>query len=166
MASYGTTSADSRVCDYNFLRYSGWQETNVCLKKLYHPSTIKVISDKVTQLTQGVDPKNRAIVVSKEQICNIIDSVYTNYRPAVGDIFTRYIVPNTEQQDEVQSIIDQTIEIIVNFIRSAYEMDRNNFSLTPWVQVYGDFNKEGLRQHSPIKTKDRRASTMQFHMNY
>jgi hypothetical protein len=153
-------------CDYNYLRYAGWTENNACIKQLYSKETVDLISKKVTQLTLGVDPKNRKIIVPKDIICKVLDGVYHNNRPPTGDIFSRYIIPNNEQQNVVQSIIDQTIEIIVSSVRNNMEMNQYNETLTAWVQVYGDFNTAGLRQHAPIKIRERRPATMQFNMRY
>lgn len=152
--------------DLNYSRYVGWDENNECFRKYYSKQTINTISKKVTELTHGVDPKNRKIIVPDERIAEVMDGVYQNFRPATGDIFTRYIVPNDQQANMVQSLIDQTIEIITNHIRNELEMEQNNQTLSAWVQVYGDFNTKGLRQVPPIKTRERRPAVMQFHMNY
>lgn len=154
------------ICDYNYLRHIGWDPNNACFKLLYSTKTIDLISKKVTQLTLGVHPENRPILVPKQTICNIMDSVYTNYRPPVGDIHSRYIVPNEQQESVVQSIIDQTIEIIVSQIRDTYGIEEWNNSLTAWVQLYGDFNLHNLTQTPPIKVLQKRPDPMQFNMNY
>jgi hypothetical protein len=153
-------------CDFNYLRHVGWSEDNECIKKFYSKPTIKLISKKVSELTKGVDPLNRTIVVPDYRICEVMDGVRQGYRPTVGDIFTRYIIPNNEQADVLQSLIDQTIEIIVSNIKNSLGMEQENSKLSAWVQVYGDFNPHNLRQHSIIKTRERRPATMQFHMNY
>jgi hypothetical protein len=163
MSEYNVT--EIKPCDYNFIRYVGWQE-NACLKYLYSKETVDFISKKVTELTRGVDKKNRKIVVNNDIICQTIDSVYQVYQRPVGDIYSRYIIPNNEQDNSVQSIIDQTIEVIVSTIRNEFGMIENNEKLSAWVQVYGDFNISGLRAHPIIKTLDKRPATMQFNMNY
>lgn len=163
--SYLQTDADS-TCDYNYLRYAGWSEDNYCIKKYFSKDTVRLISKKVTELTKGVDPKNRSIIVPDENICKVMDGVFQGFRPAIGDIFTRYIIPNDEQTDLVQSMIDQTIEIITNHIRGNIGIDENNFKLSAWVQVYGDFNPHNLTQTPPIKILGKRPATMQFNMNY
>lgn len=153
-------------CDFNYLRYVGWSQDNECIKKFYSKPTVKLISKKVSELTKGVDPLNRTIVVPDYRICEVMDGVLQGYRPAIGDIFTRYIIPNNEQTDVLQSLIDQTIEIIVSNIKNNLGMEQENSKLSAWVQVYGDFNPHNLRQHSIIKTRERKPATMQFHMNY
>jgi hypothetical protein len=154
------------ACDFNYLRHVGWGENNECIRKYYSPETVKLISRKVTQLTMGVNPEGRPIVVPNYRICEVMDGVYQGYRPPTGDIYSRYIVPNENQPSMVQSLIDQTIEIIVSNIRNNLGMEQHNQTLSAWVQVYGDFNTHGLRQHSVIKVQEKRPSTMQFNMNY
>lgn len=161
------SACSNSICDYNYIRYIGWQEPDQCIKSFFSQKTIDTISKVVTQLTMGVDLQNRKIVVPTTLICRVMDAVYTNYQPPVGDIFTRYVIPK-EPADEnmIKTMIDQTIEIIVNDIRSHTAMDLANSKLTAWVQVMGDFNPNGLRQHPPIKLQEKRPATMQFNMNY
>ena len=155
------------TCDLNRLRYVGWTEdANPCLQYLFSPQVVQLISNKATQLTMGLDPKNRKLVVVPERICEVISSVYWNNRPATGDIYSRYNIPSHEQENIVQSIIDQTIEIITRNLRNEYGMIDANSKLSAWVQVMGDFNTHGLRQFAPIKVLGKRPETMQFNMNY
>jgi hypothetical protein len=162
----GMNKCGGEMCDYNYMRYVGWQESNASVSKYYSPDTVKLISRKVSELTRGVDPKGRKIVVPDKNICSVLDAIYVQNTPAVGDIFTRYIIPNNEQENLVQSMIDQTIEIIVDSIKGNMGMEQANEKLSAWVQVLGDFNTHGLRQHAPIKTLENRPSVMQFNMNY
>jgi len=155
-----------RACDFNYMRFVGWEESNPQLQKYYSPEMVRKISKKVTELTMGVDKYNRPIIIPDSSICEALDAVYSNYRPSVGDIFTRYNVPSESPQDQLASLIDQTVEIIVANIRNSTGMEQQNQTLSAWVQVYGDFNTSGLRQHPPIKVKNKRPSTMQFNMNY
>jgi hypothetical protein len=148
------------------MRYVGWKQDYDCIKKFYSKDTINLISRKVTELTRGIDPYNRKIIVPDARICEVLDGVYQQYRPPVGDIYSRYIVPNNEQHNMVQSMIDQTIEIITDFIKNEIGIEKENQKLSAWVQVYGDFNTNGLRQHSIIKTRNKKPWTMQFNMNY
>lgn len=155
---------DMKMCDLNYLRYPGWDENNYCIKKFFSKDTVKLISDKVTELTIGVTSKK--IKVPDYRICEVMDGVFRGFTPTTGDIFTRYIVSNDEQQNMVQSLIDQTIEVITNHIVNELGMEKQNAKLTAWVQVYGDFNPNGLRYHPIIKVQENRPSTMQFNMNY
>jgi len=161
----GRPCGSKALCDYNFLRHPGWTESE-CLKAYFSQDTVNLISKKVSELTRGVDPKNRKIIVPDSTICSIMDAIHVNYRPPVGDIYSRYIIPNTEQANMVQSMIDQTIEVIVSNVRGQIGMEQQNQTLSAWVQVYGDFSANQLKQRSWIKTLEKRPSTMQFQMNY
>jgi hypothetical protein len=163
----------SQICsepiDMNTYRHVGWKDTNPCLQKYYSRDTINLISRKVTELTLGVDPKNRKIIVPDNIIRNVLDSVYTSISYSnlnTGDIFTRYNIPKDTQQSVIQSMIDQTVEIIYNNVVNQYAMDQNNNKLSIYTTILGDFNTHSLRSHPIIKIRERRPATMQFNMNY
>jgi len=160
------TSCDFGNCDYNFLRYVGWKETNPCIRYLYSPQHVQAISKKITQLTKGLDRHNRDIIVPNETICQVIDGVYSKYTPNTGDIFTRLHIVSDASDNIIQNITDQVIEIITSGLRNDYAVEKANESLSAWVQVMGDFSTHGLRAHPIIKTQEKRPSTMQFNMNY
>ena len=163
---YGTKIECGAVCDDNKLRYVGW-EGNEYVDKLFSPETRKIISQKVTELTMGVNPENKRIVVPDSTICGVLSEVYDAFRPATGDIHSRYVVPpSSSVVNYNEDMIQQTIEIIVENIRTSIGMEENNKKLTAWTTVYGDFNEHGLRQHPPIKTLHKRPNPMEFHMRY
>ena len=63
---YGTkidTGCYDYMIDQNYNRYVGWQEASCSCKELFSPHTIKLISSKITELTEGVDDKNRKIII-------------------------------------------------------------------------------------------------------
>lgn len=157
---------DGTILDDNYLRYVGWSENNLCIQEFFSVNTVKTISRKVTELTMGVHPENRPILVPDDRIIEVMNSVQDTYQPPVGDIYTRYIVPSGDELSDVQRMIDQTIEIIVSFVRNTIEMEENNKKLTAWTTVYGDFNVHQLRQHAPIKVRNKRPNPMEFNMNY
>lgn len=163
---YGYKINDGSLADFNYLRHVGWSENNQSFRDYFSEKTINIISKKVSELTKGVDPLNRTIIVPKKRIAEVMDGVYNNFRPSTGDIYSRYIIPNDDQYNMVQSMIDQTIGIITDYITSELGMIQANEKLSAWVQVYGDFNPHNLTQTPPIKTRQRRPATMQYHMNY
>ena len=57
----GTTCYDYMI-DQNYNKFSGWQEIGVS-SKFFIPENVKLISEKVSELTMGVDEKNRKIKV-------------------------------------------------------------------------------------------------------
>ena len=152
--------------DLNYTRHVGWNLTDESARKFFSKETVNLISKKITQLTLGVDSLNRPIVVPKERITEVMDGVYSNWRPQVGDIYSRHIVPNERQKDFVESLINQTIEIITDTITNEFGMIEANSKLSAWVQLYGDFNPHNLNQTPQIKIKHKRPSSMQFNMNY
>lgn len=151
----------------DFYRYAGYSQTsNQCVVDLFSEESINAISRKVTQLTFGLHPQNRPIIVTNEVIANVLSAIYTNYRPPTGDIYTRYNIPSGRSDNMVQEIIDQTIELIVSQLRTEYTMLENNSKLTVWTTVYGDFNEHFLRAHPIIKIREKRPNPMEFNMNY
>lgn len=153
---HGSQICSSKDCDYNFVRHVGYKESNVCIQKYYSPETVKIISKKVTELLQGVDPDNRPIIVPDKTICAVMDNIYTSFRPGTGDIYTRYIIPNGLNYDSyVQDMIDQVIQVITNDVKNNLGMDECNSKLSIWTTVLGDFNEHGLRQHPPIKIRNK-----------
>ena len=163
---YGTEIC-GQYCDDNFIKHVGYQESNGCIKKYYNASTINTIAHKVTELLMGVDPHNRPIIIPKSTICSVMNQIYSSYRPPTGDIYSRYIIPTgTSSESYVQNMIDQVIEVIVTDVKNNLEMAQNNQKLSIWTTLLGDFNKDGLRQHPPIKTRHKRPNPLQFNMNY
>lgn len=152
----------------NYTRHVGYEDTSIELQKRYFNSTVvENISKKLTQLLQGVDPQNRPIIIPNKTITNIMDSVYQSFRPETGDIYSRYnIASGLNSDDYIQSMINQTIQIIFSEVKTTLEMEENNRKLSVWTTVLGDFNDSGLRSHAPIKILNRHPAYMQFNMNY
>jgi hypothetical protein len=161
-----STNVCKELCDNNYTRYVGWRENNPCIAKYFSPDTVNLISRKITQLLQGIDQKNRPILIPNSSICNIMSTVYSNFRPQTGDMYSRYIIPTDNQQSYVQNMIDQVIEIIVSQVKSELGFQQNNAKLTKWTTVLGNFNKHGLNQTPPIKVLQKRPTPMQFNMQY
>ena len=158
----------SENCNNNYLKYIGYTENdNPCIKKYFSSTTIKNIQQKVTELTLGVDPHNRPIQVSENVICNVMSDIHDSFRPAVGDIFTRYSIPTgSTSVSYVDDMINQVIEVIVSDIKNTTMMEENNKKLTAWTTLLGDFNEHNLRSHSIIKVQNKRPAPFQFNMNY
>jgi hypothetical protein len=146
-------------CAYLGYKYVGWNPNNECLRKYFSKSTVRTISNKVTELTRGVDPKNRPIIVPDKNICSVMSQIYLAFRPPTASIYTRYTIPRDEPENYVQRMIDQCIELIVTDIKNNLGIDEINSHLNIWsATVLGDFNNLGLRSHSQIKVRDRRPS--------
>ena len=153
--------------DNNYYRYVGWDKTanNITLI-LFNEANLRKIQEKISQLTIGVAPENKRIIVPITSISGIISSVYENYRPETGGIYSRYTIASESPYEYCNNIINQSIEIIVSQINSTYGMIENNKKLTVWTTVLGDFNTHGLRSHSQIKVLEKKPDSMQFNMNY
>jgi hypothetical protein len=155
------------ICNDDYNRYVGYQDTNACVQKYFSKDTVDIISHKATELLMGVDPQNRPIIIPDKTICAVMSAVYSTYSPETGDIYTRYNIPSGQgPQSYTQNMVDQVLEIIVSDVSNNLGMEENNSKLSIWTTVYGDFNKHKLRQHAPIKVRNKRPNPMEFQMNY
>jgi hypothetical protein len=166
---YAKAMCDGMPCDSNFTRYVGYTYNNTtdqCIQKYFSHETREIISHKVTELLQGVHPQGKKILVPDSIICGVMSHIQETYRPEIGDIHTRYVVPSgAGPENYVQNMIDQTIETIVSQAKTQYATEECNRKLTAWTTVLGDFNTEGLRSHSKLKIKED-TIPMLFNMNY
>lgn len=151
----------------DFYRYVGYDpSSNKCIVDLFSEANLNVMSNKITELTYGLDMHNRPIIVPHDTIANVLSAIYANYRPQTGDIYGRYNVPSGRSDNMVQDIISRTIELIVSQLRTEYATLEANSKLTVWTTVYGDFNEHFLRAHPIIKVREKRPNPMEFNMNY
>tara|TARA_B100000686_G_scaffold354994_1_gene468815 strand:- start:7907 stop:8422 length:516 start_codon:yes stop_codon:yes gene_type:complete len=153
------------------MRFVGWEQTQEALgeayKYLFADSTIKAVSQKITQLLEGADEKGRKIIYADERIREMISQIFNNSkRPNIGAIKSKDIIPQEQVRDDIRWIINQTIEIITKTIRTELDMIKNNKKLSIWDSVYGDFNRKGLRAHPIIKIRKKHPQYMAFNMNY
>ena len=160
-----------RMCDDNYMRFVGWDQggyMGTCAKQYFSKDTIDMISKKVTELTMGVDKENRPIIVPDEQICNVMSQVFISNKPKIGDIYTVFIIPDSAPRNDVQLMIDRTIEIITNNIKTTLGMDQWNQSLSIWDTVLGDFNRQGIQQtpRGFAKINRKHPKKMFFFENY
>jgi hypothetical protein len=146
------------ICDDNYYRYVGYKENNDCIQQYFSKETVDTISLKVTELTRGVDPNNRAIIVPRNRICDVMSQIYYGFRPPTAAIYSRYTIPTGEPDNYMQMMIDQVIEVIVSDIRNNLGMEECNRSLSVWTTVLGDFNTHGLSGHDQIKVRNKRPS--------
>ena len=159
------TEICGEICNDQFIKHVGYID-NICIKNLYSKENINKISCKITELLMGVNKDNRPIVVPDKTICSVMSSVYENFRPETGDIYSRYNIPKAEEPDCIQRMIDEVINIITTDVKVNLGMDECNRNLSIWTTVLGDFNLHNLRSHSKIKLRERRPQPMAFQMNY
>jgi hypothetical protein len=175
---YGTLCEPKSQCptpmshefDIGYKRYAGWENTirnDKNYNTLFDNDRLQIYQRKITELLEGVGPNNRPIIVPLETIASVLFQCYDSGNKNVGDIYSRYIQPSIEaSRNDTKDIVDRAINIIVSTISNEYGMIENNKKLTIWNTVLGDFNKEGLRAHPPIKIRKRRSERMQFNMTY
>jgi hypothetical protein len=151
----------------NYNKFVGYEQ-NPDLNNFFSNDTVTFISKKVTQLLEGVHPENKHIVVPDKNIVAVMNQVYSNFRPPVGDIYSRlHITSQNKVQDYTPEMIDQVIETITSYVRNTMQMEENNSKLTIWTTVYGDFNAHGLKRTPLTKcVRQKRPSPFQFHMKY
>ena len=102
-----------------------------------------------------------------ETIASVISNIFQNVnRTQIGDIYTVFTIPQETPRNDVHTINEQTVQAIVSMLRNQFEIEENNKKLTVWNTMYGDFNKEGLRSHPPIKLRNRHPQYMAFNMKY
>lgn len=155
--------------DNSYQAFVGWENTSddCGVRTLYCAENIQTISDAITRALHGVDPDGKDIVVAPDKIVNVLSNMYRNStRPNIGDIHSRFIIPQSQPRCDLRSIMNQTINVIVRSIRDEIETTQHNKQLSVWSTVLGDFNKEGLRAHAPIKIRRRHPQYMAFHMKY
>lgn len=149
----------------------GWditKEDNEKYAFVFSQANIDYLSATISDALRGVDPQNRKIIIPDDKICNVLSTVYKyGTRCNVGDIYTRYNVGTISTRNDIKEINNQTINIIVSSIRDEIEMTENNKKLSVWDSaLLGDFNRQGLRAHAPIKIRKRMPQRMMFNMNY
>jgi hypothetical protein len=161
---------NNTILDTSYQKYVGWGETianREDYESMWTPNRLSIIQNKITQLLDGIDPQGRPIIVPLETIGSVLSEVFRSNRPQVGSIYSRYIQMEPESnRNDIRDIIDRTINIIVSQVKNELLMTQNNQRLTIWSTLYGDFNKEGLRQHGPIKIRKKHPQLMMFNMNY
>ena len=165
---------EKNICDYNNYRYVGWNGTiantkgcgNLLYNQLFTQKNIDMISNKISELLEGVDPEGNRLYASDEKICSVISSiVFESPSHMTGNGIGRYLTPINVSND-LSNVNLRVINAIVNSVKDHYVTIENNKKLSIWTSVYGDFNKHGLRSHPEIKIKEKHPQYMMFNMNY
>jgi hypothetical protein len=152
------------MTDLNNFRYVGWEQTPE-IEELFSDRNIRLLSRKISELLEGVDPLGRTIVIPDKNITNTLSTVIETYAPSTGSINSRYVIPFFRMGYE-QNVMAQTIQLIVQDAEYYYAQQEANSKLTIWTSVLGTFNTHGLMPHSKIYTRQKRPAPMQFHMRY
>ena len=150
-----------------FLKYVGYEDSFMpTVKALFTESTVKFIQKMVYDRSKAYFPQG--VIVKCDVIANVLDSVYSNFAPPTGDIYSRYNIPTDDiaNNDYISSIIAQTIRIVIDDVVNTLGIEQANKSLDIWTTVLGDFNKNGLRSHDQIKTRENKPPSGLFFQNY
>ena len=153
------------------IQYVGWEQTvddNEKYAFIFSQQNMDYLSATISDALRGVDPQNRKIIIPDDKIANVLSTVYKyGTRANVGDIHSRYIVGPIETRNDIKDINNQTINIIVSAIRDEVQMTEQNKNLSVWdAALLGDFNRQGLRAHAPIKIRKKHPQYMAFFQNY
>ena len=135
------------INEYDIHRAQLPQDTRPFGYHLFFSSeNVAKISREVTKRLAGVHPEGKNIIVPHETILSVMDSIYeNNYR-------------------DVDKLTMMTISYIVEYITNEYEIERQNNNLNIWITNYPI--ESGIRQHPPIKLREKRPTPMVFHMRY
>lgn len=145
--------------------YIGYGNPDQCgYRYLFTNDNVMFIQQEINKQLKQLIKKN--IIVVKEQIVGILSQLMNNNNPIIGDIQTRLLIPSAVPRNDVDSITQQCINIIVANIVDEERMRAYNESLTIWTTNYGDFNKHGLRRHSVLKMREKDVKRGQFNMKY
>lgn len=147
----------------NYGRYVGVEQNSI-YDELYNDNIICNIQQFLAEKLRPFEKQKRNVVIDKEIIISVMQNVISSRTPDVGDIYTHYTIPN--YQDDISDIINRTIQILYSDLKNEMEMEQNNAKLSVWSTLYGDFNKQGLRAHAPIKIRKNKPQSMLFNMNY
>lgn len=170
---YGNMIIEGEQCDYSFVKNVNFDLSTLngpdgCfnVNEFFSVSNRNCLSKKITELLTGVDHKKRDIIIPDNTIYSVMTTVYENFIPKTSDIHSRYHPQQSEIMDHLSSLNDRVINIIVTDVKNNLGIEQINSKLTVWTTVLGDFNEYGLRQHAPIKIREKRPLSMLFQMTY
>lgn len=133
---------------------------NLYVKEFFSQNVVDFISQKITLLLDGVDEQKRDIIVPDKRIFEVMNTVYSSYNYPSG------FDTNISKYDYIQQMIGEVITRTVYDVKNTlgYEQCTNKYTI--WSTLYGDFNKEQVRAHAPIKILKNRPNSFQFNMKY
>lgn len=165
ISSSGTTFVGAEY-DNHYLANIGWEKinsTNVGYKLFFSKENMDRISNEVSK---KLFAEGHYIVVTPEVIGGVMSDVLRKHTPQVGDMYTRYIIPDDQPRNDISNLNNRVVNIIVSTIINEEDARKWNESLNIWDTVYGDFNRKGLRAHSTIRKRDNDYMKGQFNLNY
>lgn len=152
---------DNRYLAYvGYDKFAQWSDPNSYFFSTQNMEALR------KEIMERLKPTGQNIRVTDEVLSNVMSNIASNNNPVIGDIHTRFVVPNARARDDLASFNEQVITVIVNTIMDEYETTKLNQRLSIWSTVYGNFNPEGLRAHSKIKYKENDYIKGVFMENY
>lgn len=134
---------------------------------LFSEEAFSFIAKQVMIITKNSHLK-KPYFVPYPRIKEVMNTIWSNFRPNTGDIATRYTINNENPYRYINysaDIIRQCIIAIINDITNTVDIARNNHTYSAWNTLSG-VNSKGLRHHSSIKINEKRANPLQFNMNF
>jgi hypothetical protein len=152
--------------DAHYLANVGWDrinETNDGYRMFFSQENMDHLSQAISArlLEAGM-----RMVVTPRVIGGVMSDILRTHTPQMGDIYTRYTIPQEAPRNDLANLNERVINTIVSTIINEEDARKWNESLTVWDTVYGDFNRHGLRAHSIIRKKDKDILKGQFNLNY
>ena len=160
---YATQDFLGAEYDNHYTSLVGWDPVDSGYRIYFSRDNIRNISEAITRILRQA---GHSIVVTDQVIGGVMSDVMRNNDPVIGDIYTRYVIPNTTARDDVGQMNQRVINTIVNTILDEYETTKINQSLSVWTNVLGDFNTHGLRAHPILRTKENDYIKGVFMENY
>ena len=161
--------AEKEVRNFESVQFVGYDPYTqpFSVKNLFSDSTTKYISGEITKFL-GTDIYNRPIEVPDKTIWSVLSGILSSYSGNNTNIMSRYTIPRElGVPNAYQDLVYQTITVIVDQLKTALEMEKNNSQLSIWTTVLGDFNEKGLRSHPPLDSYINNNSRLfQINMNY
>ena len=117
----------------------------------FNNNMVKYVSQTITNVLKQ---RGYNVIVPDDKIVHVMTEVYKNQTPQVGDIYSRFIIDGIggRERNDLQMILDKSIEIITNQITNEFDMAKNNEQFNVWnTIVLGETNPLGIRPYPPIK---------------
>jgi hypothetical protein len=139
--SYTNMVGDQQM-NHNYRYAAGYNATQNYLAFL-NDSSIKYMSQVITDMLRGIHPEGKNIVVPNETIISVADSVLQN---------------SPQKADVMQQMV---ISYIVDWIKTDFENTEKNNKYSIWVQKYDE--DTGLQRFNDVKlNKKMRSPYMQW----
>ena len=132
----------------------------------FNETMVRTVSSIITEVLKR---NGYNVIVPDDKIIHVMTEVYKNQYPAVGDMYTMFIMDGVggRQRNDINMILEKTIEIITSQIINEFDMARQNQSFSVWNQVIlGEGNPLGIRAFPPIKLNKKTYDRNLIHMKY